>query len=46
MTCGGGIQASSRSCNAPAPEFGGKDCEGDSWRSRTCNEEECPGNYV
>lgn len=42
MTCGGGIQASSRSCNAPAPEFGGKDCEGDSWRSRTCNEEECP----
>ena len=37
---------SNRSCTNPAPAFGGADCEGDSLRSRSCNEKECPGKYV
>lgn len=46
LTCGGGVQVSRRSCTDPAPAFEGANCEGDSLRSRSCNEEECPGNYV
>ncbi|PFX32412.1 Hemicentin-1 [Stylophora pistillata] len=42
MTCGGGVQVSRRSCTDPAPAFEGANCEGDSLRSRSCNEEECP----
>lgn len=42
LTCGGGVQVSRRSCTDPAPAFEGANCEGDSLRSRSCNEEECP----
>ena len=37
---------SNRSCTNPSPAFGGADCDGDSLRSRSCNEKECPGKYV
>ncbi|XP_078378153.1 SCO-spondin-like isoform X5 [Oculina patagonica] len=48
VTCGGGTQMSRRSCTNPAPAFGGADCEGDSVRSRSCNENGCPvdGNWT
>ena len=36
---------SRRSCTNPAPAFGGADCEGDSVRSRSCNQNGCPGKY-
>lgn len=43
VTCGGGVQKSQRTCTNPAPAFGGADCEEDSERSRSCNENGCPG---
>ena len=46
MTCGGGVQRSYRMCTNPAPAFGGADCEGISERSRTCNENGCPGKSL
>ena len=45
VSCGGGSQMSRRSCTNPAPAFGGADCEGASLRSRSCNENGCPGKY-
>ena len=42
-TCGGGSQKSVRSCTNPAPAHGGDDCDGDSERTRNCNEQPCPG---
>lgn len=45
VSCGGGIQLSKRSCTNPAPAFGGDNCEGESVRSRSCNERGCPGKF-
>jgi len=39
--CGPGTQQRSRTCDAPAPANGGKDCEGDAMATRECNEEPC-----
>ena len=33
----------SRSCNNPAPAFGGADCVGSAQQSQECNTEPCPG---
>ncbi|KAM9780625.1 properdin-like [Neosynchiropus ocellatus] len=37
VTCGLGIQLSSRKCVKPSPKHGGRPCAGDAHRSRTCN---------
>ncbi|XP_048418321.1 A disintegrin and metalloproteinase with thrombospondin motifs 8-like isoform X1 [Stegostoma tigrinum] len=41
-TCGGGVQFSFRECNDPVPQNGGKYCEGQRTRYRSCNTEDCP----
>ncbi|XP_065051141.1 uncharacterized protein LOC135680862 isoform X2 [Rhopilema esculentum] len=41
VSCGGGIQIRSRSCNNPAPKSGGKYCEGVAVESRECNKFAC-----
>ncbi|CAH1773254.1 unnamed protein product, partial [Owenia fusiformis] len=40
-TCGGGTQNRTRLCNNPEPANGGKDCEGPSIETRSCNENSC-----
>ena len=42
-TCGGGIQTQKRSCTAPSPANGGKECIGEDSRTVECNTEPCPG---
>uniref|UniRef100_A0A8W8ILJ9 IgGFc-binding protein N-terminal domain-containing protein n=1 Tax=Magallana gigas TaxID=29159 RepID=A0A8W8ILJ9_MAGGI len=41
-TCGGGIQSRTRSCNNPAPQYGGANCPGMSSSTQTCNTHNCP----
>ena len=43
VTCGGGEQVSKRSCTNPSPAHGGKECVGETERSRKCGEIPCPG---
>ncbi|XP_062328830.1 A disintegrin and metalloproteinase with thrombospondin motifs 15-like [Osmerus eperlanus] len=40
-TCGGGAQLARRECDHPAPEHGGKFCQGLRIRYRSCNLEPC-----
>ena len=40
-TCGGGAQLARRECDHPAPEHGGKFCQGLRVRYRSCNLEPC-----
>ena len=43
-TCGSGIQISTRDCSSPEPIGGGKNCEGEQYKTQTCsNEAECAG---
>ena len=43
-TCKQGKQSRKRDCNSPAPQYGGKKCEGDSSQDQVCNEDvPCPG---
>ncbi|XP_078374376.1 SCO-spondin-like [Oculina patagonica] len=47
-TCKQGKQSRTRECNSPAPQYGGKACEGKPKDSRVCNEKvPCPvdGNW-
>lgn len=37
-TCGFGSQTSTRECNSPAPENGGKPCEGNTTNTRPCTD--------
>uniref|UniRef100_A0A8C4Y584 ADAM metallopeptidase with thrombospondin type 1 motif 8 n=1 Tax=Gopherus evgoodei TaxID=1825980 RepID=A0A8C4Y584_9SAUR len=41
-TCGGGVHFSYRDCNDPAPQNGGKYCEGQRAKYQSCCTEECP----
>lgn len=41
-TCGGGVQKSSRDCNSPSPENGGRYCVGRRVKYQSCNTFECP----
>ena len=41
--CGGGTQNRARTCNNPAPDHGGNDCQGESTETQDCNTEDCPG---
>ncbi|XP_052704188.1 uncharacterized protein LOC128180261 [Crassostrea angulata] len=43
-TCGGGVQSRTRSCNSPAPQYGGANCPGMSSSTQTCNTQNCPIN--
>ena len=40
--CGGGTQTRTRTCNNPAPAFGGVDCHGESTVTQACNTQHCP----
>ncbi|NXA73705.1 ATS14 metalloproteinase, partial [Thryothorus ludovicianus] len=44
-TCGGGVRSRSRSCDNPAPAYGGRQCPGATYEYQVCNAEECPGPY-
>ncbi|XP_065833921.1 A disintegrin and metalloproteinase with thrombospondin motifs 15-like [Oscarella lobularis] len=41
-TCGGGVQLSRRQCNNPRPQNGGRYCDGDSIRYKSCATKNCP----
>ena len=43
VTCGDGRKTRQRQCNNPAADNGGKQCEGESEQSTTCNDKACPG---
>jgi len=40
--CGGGTRTRYRSCNEPAPAFGGEPCSGNEAETESCNTAECP----
>ncbi len=42
VTCNGGIETRTRSCNNPSPELPGKDCYGEGTEIRACNDSPCP----
>ena len=42
-TCGGGYMSRSRTCNNPAPQNGGRPCQGPSSERTSCNDQKCPG---
>ena len=46
-TCGAGLAYRNRSCNQPAPQYGGLDCVGPDTESFNCSVVECPihGGY-
>ncbi|XP_078312808.1 SCO-spondin-like [Crassostrea virginica] len=47
-TCASGTMVRSRSCNNPAPAYGGNNCAGSSTSSASCNTHNCPihGNWA
>ncbi|XP_039248576.2 thrombospondin-1-like [Styela clava] len=42
VSCGEGVNTRIRECNAPAPQLGGKDCEGASRENKVCFQPHCP----
>nr|XP_061790885.1 hemicentin-1-like [Nerophis lumbriciformis] len=47
VSCGGGTRHRTRFCASPAPQYGGRTCEGNDVHSDFCNSEPCPisGNW-
>ncbi|XP_036375886.1 hemicentin-1 [Megalops cyprinoides] len=47
VSCGGGTRQRTRSCASPAPQHGGRQCEGNDVHIDFCNSEPCPihGNW-
>eukprot|EP00111_Clytia_hemisphaerica_P007868 TCONS_00022855-protein len=43
--CGGGTQQRSRTCNNPAPKYGGIKCPGVATDNRACNTQSCWSSY-
>lgn len=39
--CGGGLKIRSRSCSNPPPKNGGKECEGMTMQTQSCNTHRC-----
>ncbi|XP_063430248.1 uncharacterized protein LOC134712536 [Mytilus trossulus] len=48
VTCESGVEMRNRTCNNPAPQYGGQDCQGSDSDSQTCTLSMCPidGNYT
>nr|CAJ65510.3 HyTSR1 protein [Hydra vulgaris] len=48
VSCGSGTSYRTRKCNNPEPQYGGKQCFGDSLESKICKQIECPvdGGYT
>uniref|UniRef100_A0AAV2M1J6 Properdin n=1 Tax=Knipowitschia caucasica TaxID=637954 RepID=A0AAV2M1J6_KNICA len=47
VSCGVGLQVSTRSCDSPTPKHGGRSCEGDDRRSQVCDTKQpCPVDGV
>ncbi|MBN3312119.1 HMCN1 protein, partial [Atractosteus spatula] len=42
VSCGGGTRQRTRSCSNPAPQYGGRQCEGNDVHIDFCNSELCP----
>ncbi|ROL43461.1 Hemicentin-1, partial [Anabarilius grahami] len=47
VSCGGGTRQRTRICASPAPQYGGRQCEGNDIHIDFCNNEPCPihGNW-
>ena len=45
-TCKEGKQSRTRECNSPAPQHGGKKCDGEAQESQVCNQNvPCPSEF-
>ena len=46
VTCGGGYKTRNRSCDNPAPQYGGKICAGDQINRENCSMIHCPSEQT
>lgn len=46
VSCGGGTRQRTRLCASPAPQHGGRQCEGNNVHIDFCNSEPCPGECL